>query len=309
MTIIINADHIGQRVDNFLLGQFKLVPKSRIYKAIRKGEVRVNKKRVKPEERLKEGDEVRLPPLWQEERQQRIPSQSLQALLKKSVIYENQDIVIINKPRGLVVHGGTHIDIGLIEALRYVRSDLTYLELVHRLDKETSGCLLLAKSLRIRRELHHLFVERKIKKTYLALVKGQWKGGEKKVDVSIDKKSTPSGEGRMRVDVGGKSALTLFRPYKIYDEMSMVEAEIKTGRMHQIRVHAAYIGYPIVGDDKYGDRKFNTEVSKKIGKNLFLHSAALEFQIPSNGRIIAVCATLDRIWKIKGFNSNQEYFS
>lgn len=295
-TVVIKKDNEGQRIDNFLIVLFKKVPKSRIYKAIRKGEVRINKKRVKPESKLQEGDEVRLPPFWQDETVVPIPSDSLQALLKDSIIFENEEIIILNKPAGLAVHGGTGVEIGLIEALRYTKSDLSYLELVHRLDRKTSGCLLLAKNLKIRRELNELFVDHKVEKTYLVLVKGRWKGNEKIVDVPLAKGLVEDGEYKVRVDLEGKNALTEFEPYKISDEVSVVKATIKTGRMHQIRVHAAHIGYPVVGDYKYGDRKFNAKIAKRLGSRLFLHSASLSFEMLATGEKISVCASLDKAW-------------
>lgn len=292
-TIKITEDFAGQRIDNFLLHKLKNVPKSRIYKMLRKGEVRVNKKRIAPLYRLQINDILRIPPYWSDhEPKTSLPRKEQIELLKKSIIYEDDSLLVINKPSGIAAHGGSGINFGAIEIMRAARPDLRTLELVHRLDRDTSGCLVLAKKRSMLRILHALIREGKIKKRYLVLVKGKWQGGEKLVDLPLLKNQLLSGERMVKVTDGGKPSLTLFRPLKVAAQASLLEAELYTGRTHQIRVHAASIGYPVAADEKYGDKKFNAEMKVLGLKRLFLHAANIEFEIPEKKKI-SVEATID----------------
>lgn len=277
--ITIEFDRAGQRIDNFLMLQLKGVPHSRLYRALRKGEVRVNKKRVDASYKLKEKDQVRIPPI-------RIskmpiipkPSAKLTALLKSAVVFENKDFIVINKPAGLAVHGGSEINLGLVEALRSMQSDWQSLELAHRLDRDTSGCLLLAKNRLTLLALQNLFRKHDIKKEYQLLVKGHFLKSQH-IKTNLDKIER-GGEKIIVVSQNGKNAETIFDPISHFGQFSLVRANLLTGRMHQIRVHAAYIGHPIIGDTKYGDKTFNRSVAAQCGeKRLFLHAEKLAFTL------------------------------
>lgn len=275
----IDNERIGQRIDNFLVLQLKGVPHSRIYRALRKGEVRVNKKRVAPSYRLQQNDAVRIPPIRVSEK--RIipkPSSQFSTLLKKSVIFENKHFLVINKPSGLSVHGGSDVTLGLIEACRAIQSDWKSLQLVHRLDRDTSGCLLLAKDRAVLLELQKLFRERRIKKTYLLLVKGYF-SKTRHLKTNLEKINR-GGERMITVSDEGKLSETVFEPIAYSEQFTLLRATLLTGRMHQIRVHAAHIGHPIVGDMKYGDKIINKMVAKQCGKqHLFLHAETLSFTL------------------------------
>ena len=292
--IDIAADFAEQRIDNFLVTRLKGVPKTHIYRILRKGEVRVNKKRVKPNYRLKAGDHVRLPPLAIEEKgRPLIPSQQLMKLLSQRILYEDNNLLILNKPSGIPVHGGTSVKMAIIEALRCLYPKSPHLELAHRLDADTSGCLVIAKKRSILKDLHELFREGKMRKMYWALTRGHWKASEYRVDVALHKNHLSSGERIVKVDKEGKASLTLFRPLKTYEEAMLVEATLATGRTHQIRVHAQYSGHPIAGDEKYGDREFNKQMRLHGIKRLFLHAHFIEFTLPSTGELIQATAPLD----------------
>ncbi|MBU0743881.1 MAG: RluA family pseudouridine synthase [Gammaproteobacteria bacterium] len=290
--LAIDEESALQRLDNFLFNRLKNVPKSRIYRMLRSGEVRVNKKRVKPLYKLQPNDLIRIPPFWAEEVPVRKPGADLVKLLLNSIVFEDSEIIVINKPSGIASHSGSGIDFGVIEILRAARSDLKTLELVHRLDRDTSGCLILAKKRTALRQLHQLALDGKISKKYILLVKGVWSGGERIVDAPLLKNQLQSGERMVMVDEEGKKSITIFRPIKIGKEVSLLEAELKTGRTHQIRVHAAHIGHPIAGDQKYTDAEFNNKM-KKIGiKRLFLHSKKISF-CWENGEEVSFSAELD----------------
>lgn len=277
----ISADHAGQRIDNYLLCYLKGVPKSLVYRIVRKGEVRVNKGRIKPEYRLKEGDMVRIPPVRQAEKKE--PGKATDRVLKQiesRILYEDKRIMIINKPSGLAVHGGSGLSFGLIEALRELRPNDKQLELVHRLDRDTSGCLIIAKKRSALRRLHEQLREGSMDKRYLTLLKGKWKGTSKWVDAPLLKNVIRSGERLVFVDPKGKEARTQFIPYSVSDTASLMTVKLDTGRTHQIRVHAQYLGNPIAGDDKYGDEEFNRELKSKGLKRLFLHAFSLRFHLP-----------------------------
>lgn len=285
----VGEESIDQRLDNYLFTRLKGVPKSRIYRALREGEIRVNKKRVKPEYRLQFEDQVRIPPIRVAQAQEKMPPQAV--LLKKiedSIIYEDKSLIIINKPSGIASHGGSGINFGVIELLRHLRPKLKFLELAHRLDRETTGCLMLAKKPSILKELHLMLAESKIKKTYLAVVQGQWQGGQRRINAPLLKNQLRSGERIVTVHEEGKDAETIFVPLLKHQNATLVKANPLTGRTHQIRVHALHAGHPIIGDDKYGEPQRNLKV-----KHLLLHAASLEFVLPTTGERIAICACLD----------------
>lgn len=279
-------DRAGQRIDNFLMASFREVPKSRVYSMLRKGEVRVNKGRVKANYRLQTGDAVRIPPVrLAEPAQVGRPGANVLGLIEKSILVEEKGFLVLNKPSGLAVHGGSGLSYGLIEALRQLRPDAPYLELVHRLDRDTSGCLIIAKKRSMLRELHRLLRGEggQIHKRYFALLKGRWQGGQRRVDAPLLKNTLRSGERVVTVSQEGKQALSIFRPVAIYKDASLVEVELLTGRTHQIRVHAASIGHPIAGDEKYGDTDFNRSMKDRGLKRLFLHAHRLTFPLPEMG--------------------------
>ncbi|MFL0798333.1 MAG: 23S rRNA pseudouridine(955/2504/2580) synthase RluC [Cellvibrionaceae bacterium] len=292
--IEIDEDQAGQRLDNFLMSRLKGVPKSRIYRILRKGEVRVNKKRAKPEQRLEGGDVVRVPPVRVAERQG--PAQAgkgLLELLETSILYESDALMIINKPSGLAVHGGSGISLGLIEALRQMRPDARFLELVHRLDKDTSGCIMIAKKRSMLRHLHEVIREKKVDKIYNALVVGRWPNRKKQVDAPLQKNELKSGERVVRVDPQGKASLTEFKVLERFgDDFTLVEAMPITGRTHQIRVHGQFAGHPLIGDDKYGVDEVNKAVKNYGLKRLFLHAAALRVPLPGEKKLLQVSAPL-----------------
>ena len=276
--LVIDEELAGQRLDNFLFNKIKNVPKSRIYRMLRGGEVRVNKKRVGPSYKIQPDDSIRIPPFWAEETLNKgKPGSNLIKILLDAIIFEDNRILVINKPCGIASHGGSGINFGVIETLRTARPDLKNLELVHRLDRDTSGCLILAKKRSALRELHKLIFDGAIVKKYLLLVRGEWKEGERAVDMPLLKNQLQSGERMVTVDQQGKKSLTIFRPIKIATTASLIEAELKTGRTHQIRVHASHIGYPIAGDEKYGDSEFNAEMKNLGLKRMFLHAEKISF--------------------------------
>jgi 23S rRNA pseudouridine955/2504/2580 synthase len=288
----IDEDIAGQRIDNFLLTKLKGAPKSLIYRIVRKGEVRVNKGRIKPEYKLKAGDVVRVPPVRLAEKSEiKKPGNSLIELLNKAVAYEDESILVINKPSGLAVHGGSGIQLGLIESLRQVREGDKFLELVHRLDRDTSGCIMVAKSRRSLRFMQQQLREKQINKVYQALVFGRWAKRCNKIDVALLKNQLPSGQRMVRAveesTEGAKASLTRFKILESYLDCTLVEAKPITGRTHQIRVHSQYAGHGILGDDKYGDPEQKI-VMKKIGlKRLFLHARRLDFK-DANGQKVTV---------------------
>ncbi|TFH85136.1 RluA family pseudouridine synthase [Billgrantia azerbaijanica] len=283
----------GQRIDNFLVTRLKGVPRALIYRIVRKGEVRVNKKRVKADTRLVPGDLVRIPPLKLAPREAvREVSDNLRNLLAGSVLVEGRDWLVVNKPAGLAVHGGSGVKIGLIEALRQVREDLDFLELVHRLDRDTSGCLLLAKSRPALLALNDALKQHRMDKRYLALVAGRWPARRDFVSARLDRYNLANGERRVRVDTAGKVARTRFAVREALPRATLVEAEPVTGRTHQIRVHAAHAGHALLGDDKYGVRE-GEALARRLGlSRLFLHAAALTFPEPTSGRPVQIRAPL-----------------
>lgn len=291
--LAVAADHIGQRLDNFLLVKLKGLPKSRLYRIVRKGEIRVNKKRVKPDYRLQAGDIIRIPPLrLSTNLEKKTPNAKLMLLFEKAIIFEDKNFLVINKPAGIAVHGGSGIKQGVIEVFRALRPKQTYLELVHRLDRDTSGCLMLAKKSSILKELHALLRNGAIKKTYLALVVGYWPRSVEQIAAPLYKNQLRSGERIVRVHKEGKSALTRFHPIRYFDESTLVEAFPFTGRTHQIRVHAQYAEHPIIGDEKYGDKTANKKMYNLGCKRLFLHASQLEFSLLSTKQTFVLKAEL-----------------
>jgi 23S rRNA pseudouridine955/2504/2580 synthase len=280
----VTADEAGQRVDNFLMRTFKTVPRSRVYRLLRKGEVRVNRKRVEAEYRLQSGDQVRLPPVRIEaSAEPGRPSDSLMALIEKSAIYEDKHVLVIDKPAGVAVHGGSGMSFGVIEALRASRPRET-LELVHRLDRDTSGCLMVARDRSSLTKLHALIREGGMHKTYLALVAGSWQLGTKRVDAPLATDNRQHGERHVRVASAGKDSVSVFKPVQFFGKLAtLMEVDIPTGRTHQIRVHASYAGHPLLGDDKYGDRDKNAELKAAGLKRTFLHAQSVAFEWPGTG--------------------------
>jgi 23S rRNA pseudouridine955/2504/2580 synthase len=285
--VTVDDNAAGQRLDNFLLREMKGIPRTRLYRALRKGEVRVNKGRVRADYRLAIGDVVRIPPLQQPEpsAQPRIPRQQT-AQLERQIIYEDDDLLVIDKPSGLAVHGGSGLSFGLIECLRQLRPDARYLELVHRLDRDTSGVILIAKRAPILRELHRQLREKHIEKRYLALVAGKWPRAVRVVDAPLQKNVLQSGERMVRVNREGKRAVTEFSVVERFAGATLIEARPITGRTHQIRVHAQQAGFPLLGDDKYSDDR-TAAFARQIGlKRLFLHAASLQFSLPDSGELM-----------------------
>jgi 23S rRNA pseudouridine955/2504/2580 synthase len=279
----VGEDEAGQRLDNFLLARLKGVPKSHVYRLLRKGEVRVNKGRAKPDYRLAEGDEVRLPPVRRPEADAPTPrGRSAGLRLEPLILHEDDRLIVLDKPTGLAVHGGSGLSHGVIEALRAARPEAPYLELVHRLDRETSGCLLIAKRRSMLRVLHGLLREGRVEKRYLALVKGRWELGEVRLEDRL-RKTVRGGERVVTVDETGKTAASIFRPVEIGSAASLLEVRIMTGRTHQIRVQAAEAGHPLAGDERYGDREYNRRMKELGLERLFLHAASVGWEDPVSG--------------------------
>jgi 23S rRNA pseudouridine955/2504/2580 synthase len=283
-----------QRIDNYLLKILKGVPKSYIYRILRKGEVRVNKGRIKADYRLKIGDEVRIPPVrMADPTAAPTPGKNLLEKLENAVIFEDNRLLIMNKPSGMAVHGGSGLSYGVIEALRAIRPDERQLELVHRLDRDTSGCLIIAKKRSALRSLHELLRENRVDKRYLALVAGNWNQNQVEVNQPLKKNTLQGGERVVRITEDGKPAITRFRVIERFRQASLVEARLLTGRTHQIRVHAAYLGTPILGDEKYGDTDSNKSIRQKGLKRLFLHATSLRLRLPEDEKDLFVEAPLD----------------
>ncbi|MEJ1364035.1 MAG: 23S rRNA pseudouridine(955/2504/2580) synthase RluC [Candidatus Sedimenticola sp. (ex Thyasira tokunagai)] len=271
----------GQRIDNFLLNLLKGVPRSYIYRILRRGEVRVNKGRKKASYRLKEGDLVRVPPVRMAEKTAPagVGRKQLE-ILEQSILYQDKRLLVLNKPSGMAVHGGSGLSFGVIEALRQLKSEDRELELVHRLDRDTSGCLLITRRRSALRALHELIRNNSIDKRYIALVAGKWHRDRVEVNEPLLKNTVKSGERIVVVDPRGKPSVTRFRVRERFGDYTLVEAQLITGRTHQIRVHAAHLGTPILGDTKYGDDAANKAMRKRGLKRLFLHAESLRFSWP-----------------------------
>lgn len=291
----IEPDFIGQRIDNFLLARLKGVPKSVIYRVLRKGEVRVNKKRIKPEYKLQQDDVVRIPPITVATQAEPVSVKlSMVKNLEQHILFEDNDLIVLNKPSGMAVHGGSGLQFGVIEALRALRPLAKHLELVHRLDRDTSGCLLIAKKRSVLTHLHEQLRNKTVEKKYWALVAGDWDNKVRKVTEPLKKNTLQSGERVVRVDEQeGKPSETRFRILQRYQQGTLVEAFPVTGRTHQIRVHTACKGHPIACDDKYGDNVFTAQMQQLGLNRLFLHAKTLSFMHPITETTLRVEAPLD----------------
>jgi 23S rRNA pseudouridine955/2504/2580 synthase len=280
----ISSEEAGQRIDNFLMRHFSRVPRSRVYRLLRKGEVRVNRKRVDAEYRIAAGDEVRLPPVHIDHSEEPgRPSTRLQELIESAVIFQDKHLLVIDKPAGVAVHGGSGMSFGVIEALRASRPRES-LELVHRLDRDTSGCLCVARDRATLVALHALIRDGGMHKTYLALVSGDWQLGTKRIDAPLATDERRQGERHVRVASAGKESVSVFKPVQFFGKLAtLMQVDIPTGRTHQIRVHAAYAEHPLLGDDKYGDRERNAELKGAGLKRIFLHAQSIAFDWPGSG--------------------------
>ena len=297
--VAIADDYAGQRIDNFLRTQLKGVPKSLIYRIVRKGEVRVNKGRIKPEYKLQENDIVRVPPVRVAEKNEAPISTKLNkvAELEQQILYEDEVMLVINKPSGIAVHGGSGLSFGVIEALRALRPQARFLELVHRIDRDTSGILLVAKKRSALRSLHEQLREKVVQKDYLALVRGQWQSHVKVIKAPLLKNELASGERIVKVSEEGKPSETRFAIEERYANATLVKASPVTGRTHQIRVHTQYAGHPIALDDKYGEAEFDSKM-KAVGLHrLFLHAYSIRFEHPKTGEEMLITAPLDKTLK------------
>ncbi|MCF7969996.1 MAG: 23S rRNA pseudouridine(955/2504/2580) synthase RluC [Methylococcaceae bacterium] len=291
--IEITDAHEGQRLDNLLMKLLKGVPKSRIYRIIRKGEVRINKGRCDAKRKLIIGDIVRIPPIRVAEETEQLPAPAyLKQCLEEGVLFEDNAILVINKPAGFAVHGGSGLNTGVIEALREIRPESHFLELVHRLDKDTSGCLIIAKKRSALRTLHEYFRGDGVRKSYLALLGGRWDQEKVIVDQPLLKSTNQSIERMVKVSAAGKASKTLFKRLSLFQNATLVEASPFTGRTHQIRVHAAWLGHAIIADDRYGDNEINKSFKNRGYKRLFLHAQKLQFAHPVSGELLKVVAPL-----------------
>jgi 23S rRNA pseudouridine955/2504/2580 synthase len=289
----IDESAADQRIDNFLFRLCKGVPKSHVYRILRSGEVRVNSRRVDAAYRLQAGDAVRIPPIRVAEREDPRPAPAAEF----PILFEDDALLAIDKPAGVAVHGGSGVSFGAIEQLRQARPGARFLELVHRLDRETSGVLLLAKKRAALVAMHELLRNGGTDKRYLTLVKGKWTKPKLKVDVALHKYVNAEGERRVSVNSDGQQAITLFALRRAWNEASLLEATLKTGRTHQIRVHLAHLNFPICGDDKYGDFAYNKLLAKRGLKRMFLHAARLAFAHPLTGEKLAIEAPLPPMLK------------
>lgn len=288
--IFVDGDQAGQRIDNFLRRQLPGVPKGRLYRILRRGEVRVNGGRVRAEYKLKTGDEVRIPPATINTGPGEPPAGRI-ADLEQRVLYEDKRLLVINKPAGVAVHGGSGISHGVVELLRAARPDIHDLSLVHRLDRETSGCLVLAKRRSALRELHSQFREGTVAKNYLALVVGDWQLGEQVVDAPLLVQNRRDRERHVVVSATGKPAQTIMRLSRTFGNYSLLQCQPLTGRTHQIRVHALHMGHPVAFDERYGDPEANADVQKLGLKRLFLHAQSISF-LDANGNDLHFTAPL-----------------
>jgi 23S rRNA pseudouridine955/2504/2580 synthase len=285
--ITIDESGEGQRIDNFLFKHLKGVPKSHVYRILR-GEVRINKKRIEQTYRLKIGDLLRIPPIRVAEKQQAeyVPATEF------PILFEDEALLAINKPSGVAVHGGSGVSFGVIEQLRSARPQAKLLELVHRLDRETSGVLLIAKKRSALTGMHEIMREGNSDKRYLTLVFGQWKNAKQHVKLPLFKFDTAQGEKRVMVREDGQAAHTIFTLEKSWSEFTLLEAQLKTGRTHQIRVHLSHLGFPIAADDKYGDFTRNKDLMKRGLKRMFLHAHSISFNHPLTGEPLSIHAPL-----------------
>jgi 23S rRNA pseudouridine955/2504/2580 synthase len=303
----VGEDEAGQRLDNYLQKHLGGVPRSRIYRVIRKGEVRVNGKRAGPETRLALNDKVRIPPVkLAPAPDPGKPAPELSERIRAAIIHEDERLLVIDKPAGIAVHGGSGVSFGVIEALRALRPE-EYFELAHRLDRDTSGCLIVAKKGAALRTLHELLREDHFEKRYLTLVRGQWDLGAKRIDAPLRTDTRVGGERTVRVAANGKPSVSSFRPVQFFGRnATLMEVTLETGRTHQIRVHAQHAGHPVAGDPKYGDEAFNAQMRELGLRRMFLHASSLSFQWPQGGEFsintplpAELAAVLDRLGSLK----------
>ncbi len=277
--IEVGEEEAGQRIDNYLLARLKGVPKSHVYRILRSGEVRINSKRAEASQKVVAGDRIRIPPVRVAERGEQVPAPHF----RLPVLFEDDAFVAIDKPSGIAVHGGSGVAHGVIESLRSMRPEARFLELVHRLDRETSGVLLVAKKRASLTALHEMMRERVMDKRYLAGVRGRFRNETQRVTLALAKRVTGDGDKRVSVCAGGQEAETIFRRVARGEEFSLLEAQLLTGRTHQIRVHLAHLKHPVLGDDKYGDFELNKRLRKEGLTRMFLHAASLGFDHPLSG--------------------------
>ena len=295
--LAVGEDGHGQRIDNFLHKTLRGVPKSHIYRILRSGEVRLNARRAKPDTRLATGDILRIPPI-------RTAARPAHAGVRPAsgatppILYEDEAMIVLDKPAGLAVHGGSGIAFGVIERLRQARPGAPFLELVHRLDRDTSGVLLVAKKRSALTALHAALREGRVEKRYLVLVRGRWRDAIRNVELALETRVVGAGDRRVRVAPGGRAAHTIFRRVRVWPgrapPLALLEAELKTGRTHQIRVHLTHLGFPLAGDDKYGDFAWNRTLAKEGLKRMFLHAHRLRFAHPLEGREMTFESPLPR---------------
>ena len=300
--VIVDESTSGQRIDNFLTSYLKGVPRTRIYRLLRRGEVRINRGRVRQHYRLEAGDVIRVPPVRAGEPQLRkSPSEARRRDIDRAIVHEDDRLIVLNKPAGWAVHGGSGLDFGVIECLRAARPHARGMELVHRLDRDTSGCLLIAKRRSVLLSLHEALRTERVRKRYLALVEGDFGRRRRRCDAPLLRERRTSGERIVRVRADGRRSVTDFVPVETGDVASLVMAQPRTGRTHQIRVHAAELRSPLAGDDKYGDRAFNRVMRSHGLRRLFLHAASIaipygeqriEFEAPLGAELAAVLESL-----------------
>ena len=294
--LAVGEDGQGQRIDNYLVKILKGVPKSHIYRILRSGEVRVNRRKVGPEARLVVGDELRIPPIRAAAPERRPGTEAMGRVAVPPILFEDDALIVVDKPAGLAVHGGSGISFGVIERLRHARPEAAFLELVHRLDRDTSGALVIAKKRSALTGLHAQLRDGAIDKRYYVLVRGKWRDALRAVESSLTSYVTGEGERRVRVDPAGRLARTVFRRVKVWPQadppVALLEAELETGRTHQIRVHLTHLGFPLAGDDKYGDFAWNKALARQGLKRMFLHAHRIRFMHPVDGREIVVAAPL-----------------
>ena len=301
--IVVDESVSGQRIDNFLALRLKGVPRSRIYRLLRRGEVRVNRGRVRQHYRLASGDVVRVPPVWRvDARPRTTPARERLLAVERTILHEDDGLIVLNKPAGWAVHGGSGVDFGVIECLRAARPDAGRMELVHRIDRDTSGCLLVAKRRSVLASLHEALRNERMRKRYLALVRGDFGARSRRCESPLLRTERRTGERVVRVHAQGKPSVTEFVPVRAGTVASLVAAHPRTGRTHQIRVHAADIHVPLAGDEKYGDREFNRLMRSYGLKRLFLHAASIAvrtaegrmaFEAPLAPELVAVLESLE----------------
>ena len=307
--IVVSLEQAGRRIDNFLLARLKTIPKSRIYQMLRRGEVRANGGRIKPDYRLQAGDDIRIPPVFEQARAARgKPPGRLVEMIQTCVIHEDERLVVVNKPAGLVVHAGSGSAFGVIELLRQLYRPEQTLHLVHRLDKETSGCLLIAKNMVVLRRVNRALKNGEVEKEYDALLQGCLQKKNLRVNTPLQRHRNRQGEGRVRADESGKTAISEFSTIRVFRDTTQVKVRTATGRTHQVRVHAGSIGHPLAGDGKYGDRDFNRKMRTAGLKRMFLHAGKLSvpaLQETGKYRFVApLPAELEGVLKHVAYRSN-----